>query len=109
MKKQMLSWVWHGVWSALTAMLPMLKVSPCFGVLVTFLQSLPPMISRGWPSSESCGGQTQFVGFGGEQLTSSSFPPAWSQWLKLSEFRDFWVVRDFKHSLMSVDDSRELN
>ncbi len=37
----------HGVCRALTAMLPMLKVSPCLGVLVTFWQSLPPMTSRG--------------------------------------------------------------
>lgn len=44
----MLSCVWQGVCRALTLMSPMLKVSPCAGVLVTLLQSLPPMMGRGY-------------------------------------------------------------
>lgn len=46
MNQHTLSCVWQGVWRALTAMLPMLKLSPWAGVLFTFSQSLPPMISR---------------------------------------------------------------
>jgi hypothetical protein len=68
----------------LTAMLPMLNVSPCLGVLVTFPQSLPPITSRGWPSSESCAGQRQNSRVLFEGIpTSSPFPPAWSQWLEM--------------------------
>jgi hypothetical protein len=43
-RKQMLSCVWHGVYSALTFISPTLKVSPFFGVWVTLWQSLPPMM-----------------------------------------------------------------
>lgn len=51
----MLSWVWHGVCTPLIEMLPSLKTSSCWGVLVTPSQSLPPMISSlGVPSSASC-------------------------------------------------------
>ena len=44
MNQQMLSCVWHGVYRALTAISPILKPSPFFGVRVTPSQSLPPMI-----------------------------------------------------------------
>jgi NADH:ubiquinone oxidoreductase subunit len=45
---------------------------------------LPPMTSRGWPSSESCAGQRQNSRVLFEGIpTSSPFPPAWSQWLEM--------------------------
>ena len=45
----MLSCVWQGVCSALTEMRsPILKTSPCAGVLVTDWQFLPPM-TESWP------------------------------------------------------------
>jgi len=41
----MLSWVWHGVCSAVTLMLsPTLKVDLWEGVVETLSQSLPPII-----------------------------------------------------------------
>lgn len=49
----MLSCVWHGVCTAVTEMSPILNVSPCFGVLVTPSQSLPPMMARSVSSSDS--------------------------------------------------------
>jgi hypothetical protein len=43
----MLSWVWQGVWSALAVMRsPILNTSPWAGVLVTNLQSLPPITAN---------------------------------------------------------------
>lgn len=41
--QHMLSCVWHGVYRALTAISPILKPSPFFGVCVTPSQSLPPI------------------------------------------------------------------
>jgi hypothetical protein len=42
--QQILSWVWQGVYSALTAISPRLKTSPFPGVRVTPSQSFPPII-----------------------------------------------------------------
>lgn len=54
MNQQMLSWVWHGVCSARTAIWPMARSSPWAGVCETLSQSLPPRTLTGFPSFSSC-------------------------------------------------------
>ncbi len=108
MKKQMLSWVWQGVCSALTAMLPMLKESPCLGVLDTFLQSLPPIISS-WPSSESWEGQRQLVKAQREVTHKLFIAASMVPVTKGYQLSASGVTGQLRHSLVGVDDGRELD
>src|SRR5690348_5481066 len=90
-------------------MSPSLKVSPWPGVLVTPSQSLPPIMSSlGVPSSASLPRLVKFHESSSIwHLTSFLLPPAWSQWLRRGQFpAQGGVVR---HSLMSVDDGRQVN
>jgi len=61
--QHMLSCVWQGVYNALTAISPILKPSPFFGVFVTSSQSLPPIIGFPWMAF-SCGEKSLAVVIG---------------------------------------------
>jgi hypothetical protein len=59
------------------------KVELWDGVLVTRVQSRPPIMGRG--KCLSCAVSLLYVDITGTGLTISTLPPAWSWWLVLCE------------------------